>query len=102
MKKKVKNQFNKNKIWRFGRAENTEFERRVFLKLSCVISVLQTSPERTAKMAVFKQVSFLNRRNCFNNEEITHLLGLNVTTGALFKHSNMFTTQSLLIFSVNV
>lgn len=53
MKKKVKNQFNKNKIWRYGRAENTEFERRVFLKLSCVISVLETSPERNGKNGCF-------------------------------------------------
>lgn len=73
MKKKAKNQFDKNKIWQFGRAENTKFEGTDFLKLMCVISVLLTSPEN-CKNGCFKQ------RKCLNNEEITHLLGLNVPT----------------------
>ncbi len=57
MKKKAKNQFDKNKIWQFEKAENPKFEGTDFLKLMCVISVLLTSPEN------YKQIVVLNREN---------------------------------------
>lgn len=82
MKKKPKNQFDKNKIW-FERAENAKFEGRNF-------SVPLKSPDRIVKITVFKQVSCLNRRKNFNIEEITHLLGLDVPTGPFLTSMDLY------------
>lgn len=60
----------------------------------CVISLLLTSPEN------YKKNCFIQRK-CLDNEEITHLLGLNILTVPFLNTQNMFTTESLLIVSVH-
>lgn len=82
-KKKPKNQFDKNKDWWFGRAENAKFEGRNF-------SVPLISPDRSVRITIFKLVSCLSRRKYFNIEELTHLLGLDVPTGLFLTSIDLY------------